>query len=69
VLCSHRSIKKGAAIGAVAGAMGGLSARRQAQHQAAAQGAQKAQAQNQQALDTFKKAAGVCLEGRGYSVK
>ncbi len=51
------------------GAMGGSSARRQAQQQAAAQGAQKAQAQYQQALDTFKKAAGACLEARGYSVK
>jgi hypothetical protein len=60
---------KGAAIGAVAGAMGGFSARRHAMHEAGAQGAQKAQAQNQQALDTFKKAAGACLEGRGYSVK
>jgi hypothetical protein len=60
---------KGAAIGAVAGAMGGFSARRQAMQEAGNQGAQKAQAQNQQAVDTFKKAAGVCLEGRGYSVK
>jgi Glycine zipper len=60
---------KGAAIGAVAGAMGGVRARRHAKHEAGVQGAQKAQAQNQQALDTFKKAAGACLEGRGYSVK
>ena len=60
---------KGAAIGAVAGAMGGFSSRRQAKQEAGVQGAQKAQGQNQQAIDTFKKAAGVCLEGRGYSVK
>jgi hypothetical protein len=60
---------KGAAIGAVAGAMGGFSARRHAKHEAGVQGAQKAQVQNQQALDAFKKAAGACLEGRGYSVK
>jgi hypothetical protein len=60
---------KGAAIGATAGAMGGFSARRQVKAEAGAQGARQAQAQNQQALDTFKKAAGVCLEGRGYSVK
>ena len=31
--------------------------------------AQQAQARNQQALDAFKKAAGACLEGRGYTVK
>ena len=37
--------------------------------QAAQQAAQRAQAQSQQALDTFEKAAGVCLEGRGYTVK
>jgi Glycine-zipper domain len=60
---------KGAAIGAVAGAMGGMRARRQAKKQAEKQGAQAAQAQNQQALDSFKKAAGACLEGRGYTVK
>jgi len=60
---------KGAAIGAVAGAMGGLRARRTAQMQAEKQGAQAAQAQSRAALDTFKKAAGVCLEGRGYTVK
>jgi len=60
---------KGAAIGAVAGAMGGLHARGQAQKQAAQKGAQAAEAQNQKAVETFKKAAGVCLEGRGYTVK
>jgi hypothetical protein len=60
---------KGAAIGAVAGAMGGLRAPRQAEEQAATQGAQRAQVQNKAALDTFKKAAGACLEGRGYTVK
>jgi len=60
---------KGAAIGAVAGAMGGLSARRRAGKQAEEQGAQQAQARSQAALDTFKKAAGACLEGRGYTVK
>jgi len=63
------STGKGAAIGAVAGAMGGRRARKKAESGAAQQGAQQAQAQSQQALDTFKKAAGVCLEGRGYSVK
>jgi hypothetical protein len=60
---------KGAAIGAVAGAMGGFGARRQAKQEAGMRGAQQAQAQNQQALETFQKAAGACLEGRGYTVK
>ncbi len=60
---------KGAAIGAVAGAMGGRRAKKQAEQQAAAKGAQQAQAQSQQMVDQFKKAAAVCLEGRGYTVK
>lgn len=60
---------KGAAIGAVAGAVGGRRARMQAEQQAAAKGAQQAQAQSQQMVDQFKKAASVCLEGRGYTVK
>lgn len=60
---------EGAAIGAVAGAVGGRRAKKRAEAQAAQQGAAQAQAVNQQAVDTFKKAAGACLEGRGYSVK
>lgn len=60
---------EGAAIGAIAGAVGGRRARKQAEAQAAQAGAQQAKAQNQQAIDTFKKAVGACLEGRGYSVK
>jgi outer membrane protein with glycine zipper len=59
----------GAAVGAAAGAMGGRRAKKQAEKQAEAQGAQQAQAQNKQMVDTFKKAAGVCLEGRGYTVQ
>jgi hypothetical protein len=59
----------GAAIGAVAGAMGGFRARRHAKREAGKEGARQAEAQNQQALDAFKNAAGACLEGRGYSVK
>lgn len=59
----------GAAVGAAAGAMAGRRAKKQAEAQAAQQGAAQAQAANQQAIDTFKKAAGVCLEGRGYTVR
>jgi hypothetical protein len=62
-------VGKRAAIGAVAGAMGGRRARRKAERQAAQQGAEQAQAQSQRTLDTFKRAAGMCLESRGYSVK
>lgn len=60
---------KGAAIGAAAGAMAGHRARKQAVAQAGQQGAAQAQAQSDAALDTFRKAAGACLEGRGYTVK
>lgn len=60
---------QGAAIGAVAGAMGGRRAKKQAEAQAAQAGAQQATQANQQAIETFKKAAGACLEGRGYTVK
>jgi hypothetical protein len=35
----------------------------------APQAQQAAQAQDAQGADTFKKAWGACLEGRGYSVK
>lgn len=60
---------EGAAIGAIAGAVGGRRAKKQAEAQAAQQGAAQAQAANQQRIDTFKKAASVCLEGRGYTVR
>jgi hypothetical protein len=56
---------KGAAIGAVVGTMaGGRQARRNqsAQQQAAASG-------QQQQINTFYRAYGACMEGRGYTVK
>ena len=59
----------GAAIGAVAGAAGGRRARRQAEKQAAQQAKQQTEAQSAQQVETFKKAMGACLEGRGYTVK
>jgi uncharacterized membrane protein len=59
----------GAAIGAVAGALGGRRAKKQAEAQAAQQGAQQAQAQAKAMTDQFKKAAAVCLQGRGYTVQ
>ncbi len=60
---------KGAAIGAVAGSMGGLRGRSRAKKQAAQAGAGQAAEANQQAIDQFKKAAAVCLEGRGYTAR
>ena len=59
---------KGAAIGAAAGAMGGLSARRSAIARAQAGGAQQAQEANRELVDQVKRAVGVCLQGRGYTV-
>ena len=60
---------EGAAVGAVAGAAKGRRAQKKAEKQAKQQAQQAAQAQDAQAKDTFKKAWGACLEGRGYSVK
>jgi uncharacterized protein YcfJ len=59
---------KGAAIGAGAGAVGGgARQRRQQQQQDAAN--QQAQTQQQARIERYNKAKGVCLEGRGYTVK
>lgn len=60
---------EGAAIGAVAGAVRGRRAKKQAEAQAAQKGAQAAKAQGNAQLDTYKKAMGSCLEGKGYTVK
>lgn len=56
---------KGAGIGAVAGTMAGG---RQARQNQAAQGQQAQNAHTQQ-LDSYYRAFGACLEGRGYTVK
>lgn len=58
---------KGAGIGATAGVLaGGARAR---QNQQSQQQNQQQQAQTQNQKDTYNRAYGVCLEGRGYSVK
>jgi len=59
----------GAAIGATAGAVRGRRQAKKANKQAEAQAQAQAGAQQQQTLDTFKKAFGGCMDGRGYSVK
>jgi hypothetical protein len=56
---------KGAAAGAVVGTMAG--GRRARQQQAAQQ--QQAHAQQQGAIQTYYRAYGACLEGRGYTIK
>lgn len=56
---------KGAAIGAVAGTMAGGSRARQ--NQQAQQ--QQVQSQQQQQLQTYYRAYGACMEGRGYTIK
>ena len=56
---------RGAARGAVGGTMAGGAKARQNQ---AAQN-QQAQQQQQQTLNTFYRAYGACMEGRGYSIK
>ncbi len=59
---------KGAAIGAGVGAVGGGARKRQQQQQQEAAN-QQAQAQQKAQVDNYNKAKGVCLEGRGYTVK
>jgi hypothetical protein len=57
--------RKGAGIGAVVGTMAG--GRQARQNQAARN--QQSRGQNQQALNTYYRAYGACLEGRGYTIK
>ena len=56
---------KGAAIGAVAGTMAG--GRRARQNQAARN--DQAQADRQGTMNTYYRAYGACMEGRGYTIK
>jgi hypothetical protein len=56
---------KGAAAGAVVGTMAGG---RRARQQQAAQN-QQTQAQQQNLIQTYYRAYGACLEGRGYTIK
>ncbi len=56
---------KGAAIGAIVGTMaGGHKARKSQEAQN-----QQAQAQRQEQMNTFYRAYGACMEGRGYTIK
>jgi len=59
----------GAAIGAVAGAAKGRKAKKAAEKQAGQEAKKQTEAQSAQQVETFKKAMGACLEGRGYTIK
>ena len=59
---------KGAAIGAATGVMVG-GARQRRSSQAQAQQQQASQQQIQTSLNTYNRAYGACLEGRGYTIK
>jgi hypothetical protein len=60
---------EGAAIGAVAGGLRGRRMSKQKQKEEKQQAQAEAQASHAGALETFKKAYGACLEGKGYTVK
>ena len=60
---------EGAAIGAVAGALRGRRMKKQKDKQQEQQIQQQATAQYAQTQETFRKAYGACLEGKGYTVK
>lgn len=62
---AHGDSSKGAAVGATVGVMAGGARSR---HNQAAQ-VQQAQAQKAQALDTYYRAYGACMQGRNYTVK
>ena len=60
---------EGAAAGAAVGAMRGRRQQRKANKQAEKQAEASAKQQQEQRLNTFRKAYSACLDGRGYSVK
>lgn len=66
---SGGSAGKGAAVGALGGGLfGGIRHDRQQQQSQQRQAQQQAASRNAQ-LDTYNRAYGACLEGRGYTVK
>jgi hypothetical protein len=60
---------EGAAIGAVTGALRGRRMAKQKHKQQEEQIKQQAAASDAQSKETFRKAFGACLEGKGYTVK
>ena len=61
VIGGDEGARTGAAVGVIAG---GAKARQQRRAQE-----QQSQQQSQQQIDTFNRAWGACMEGRGYTVK
>ena len=59
----------GAAIGATAGAVRGRRQQKKANKQAEQQAVQQGQTQQQQRLDTFRRAFSSCIDAKGYAVK
>jgi len=59
---------KGAAIGAASGAVVGRSRKKRAEKEAGAQAAAATASGSALQVDAFKKAAGGCLQGRGYTL-
>jgi hypothetical protein len=69
---AHDDAGKGAAAGAAAGVVaGGMKTRQQKrqQTQQQQQASQQQQATNDEARNTYNRALGACLEGKGYTVK
>jgi hypothetical protein len=60
---------EGAAIGAIAGTLRGRRKSREKRKEQQKAAEQQAQAQGAQTRETFNKAYGACLEGKGYTVK
>lgn len=60
---------EGAAIGAVAGAVHGRRMAKKIKKEQQKEAQQQSQAQTAQVHETFNKAYGACLEGKGYTVK
>ena len=60
---------EGAAIGAVAGGVGARRANKKGQQQQEKQANAAATAENENNINSFKKAFTACLEGKGYTVK
>ena len=63
------SAGEGAGAGAAAGAVKGRRGQKKAQKQAEAKAQEATKTQDAATKDTFKKAWGACLEGKGYSIK
>lgn len=59
----------GAAIGATAGAVRGRRQQKKGNKQAEQKATQEAEAQQQQKLETFRRAFSSCVDAKGYSVK